>query len=66
MSSFDNLGSRHSEFSDSLLFCSTKSTVKKTGKIPPVKPTIPATNRGVSRQEDSERQKGKAKIWDDV
>lgn len=66
MSSLDNLGSRHAEFSDSLLFRSGTNTVKKTGKIPPVKPTVPATNRGVSRQEDSEKQKGNARIWDGV
>lgn len=66
MSSFDNLGSRHAEFSDSLLFRSGGNTVKKPGKIPPVKATIKTTNRGVSRQEDSEKQKGKSKIWDAV
>lgn len=66
MSSLDNLASRHAEFSDSLLFRSVGNTSKQKGKIPPVKPTLPTTNRGVSRQEDSERQKSRSLIWDDV
>jgi hypothetical protein len=66
VSSFDNLGSRHAEFSDSLLFRSGGNTAKNKGKIPPVKATLPSTNRGVSRQEDREKQKGKSKIWDAV